>query len=153
MKAQKEIVMKLSQYKFNIIPIIYTFIVLILLLSPATIWKEKTQYTGKITHSIINTFAYYDKLTHFLIYYIMVILFYMLFSWRNRLKTGIIVAFTCSILTESLQAVLPTGRQAEWLDFVANIAGITIAALTIKIVLKIRSKKKQGATTSPHNHH
>jgi glycopeptide antibiotics resistance protein len=66
----------------------------------------------------------------------MVLLYYLFCSWKNKLTIGITVAFFCSILTESLQAILPLGRQAEWLDLAANTTGIVISALIIHLYMK-----------------
>jgi hypothetical protein len=68
MKAQKEIMMKLNQYKLNIIPISYTLLVFLLLIAPIQTLQNSSQAMLKIAIEVSHTLIQHDKITHIAIY-------------------------------------------------------------------------------------
>lgn len=67
-----------------------------------------------------------DKLQHAASYIALGLWFAALFERRYLLRVALGL-FTLGLLVEWLQASMPYGREAEWLDIVANGAGIAVA--------------------------
>jgi VanZ family protein len=74
-----------------------------------------------------------DKLQHTLSYVAMGLWFAALFERRHLLRVALGL-FTFGVLVEMMQAAMPYGRAAEWVDLLANSAGIAVAiGLTVAL--------------------
>lgn len=83
---------------------------------------------------------YADKISHFAFYLIGMLLGGLAARERYSRRTGpakpLGVLFAAllgyGLLIEGLQAMLPTGRSAEWLDAGANALGLLVALASLK---------------------
>jgi len=83
---------------------------------------------------------YADKISHFAFYLIGMLLGGLAARERYGRRTGpakpLGVLFAAllgyGLLIEGLQAMLPTGRSAEWLDAGANVLGLLVALASLK---------------------
>jgi VanZ family protein len=86
-----------------------------------------------------------DKIAHFLIYGLFTLILLMdSCSWKifERIYYIIIVIpVILGVLMEALQYLLTNYRQADFFDFLADLAGIACAALLICIIRKVYKKK------------
>jgi VanZ family protein len=67
-----------------------------------------------------------DKVQHGLSYVAMGLWYAALFERRYLLRVALGL-FTFGVVVEILQAAMPYGRAAEWVDLLANSAGIVVA--------------------------
>ncbi len=80
---------------------------------------------------------YLDKIVHALFYGLLFILYYWGLNKanfnRNVILMSLIIPVTMGIVIEMLQWQIRTGRHFELLDIIANITGVLIARVSIKI--------------------
>ena len=82
-----------------------------------------------------------DKLAHFLMYFAYPIVCWLMLTYNKRIKinhkylfsTILITGLTFAAFTETAQGLLTTYRDADPMDFVANILGIFSASLLMRI--------------------
>ncbi len=83
---------------------------------------------------------YADKISHFAFYGVGMFLGGLAARERYKNRTGpskplallFAMLLVYGLLIEGLQAVLPTGRSAEWLDAGANALGLIVAVASLK---------------------
>lgn len=87
-----------------------------------------------------------DKVFHTIAYFIFTIVWYLFFTYKNKISTKkaiiitVIYAIVFGIIIEILQHTLTQYRQADINDVIANTLGAILAVLIIKLVLKINVK-------------
>ncbi|WP_340075298.1 VanZ family protein [Leptobacterium sp. I13] len=110
----------------------WTFLVAILSLFSLPDTISNTEF---IPHS--------DKITHIIFYNVMTLAWFFYFkTTKTKYKQIIaisIAALIYGIIIEIIQAILPYGRTAEWLDGIANAIGVTLAILLL-YTLPLKSK-------------
>ena len=106
--------------------IVYSIVVFYLL------WKEKNpQYEPKWW---IFTLPHFDKVIHCGIFTIWTILFYLFYSSFLRKTTALfILLFSLTWITELGQFLFTQTRSFDLLDIVADLVGITLGYLLIKL--------------------
>lgn len=81
-----------------------------------------------------------DKLNHGLAFFTLSLMARLLWMRTNAaILFGLLMAFGGGI--ELLQWVMGFGRDADWLDFAADIAAIVLGILTGKLLLSMRSTR------------
>ena len=96
--------------------------------------------------SMPTTIWDYDKLGHAIMFLVWTIIFGLfLFVIKNQ-KPSLVLIFiisaTFGLLIEVLQFVLPAGRSAELLDFIADIIGSGVAIILLHQLFRLSNKEK-----------
>ena len=91
-----------------------------------------------------------DKILHFILFFPFPITFYFVMEYtpilnqiKYRLCIGLLLGCIISLLTELIQYYFIAGRQGDWLDYIADIIGLSIATILMwiyTIVKKSASK-------------
>lgn len=99
-------------------------------------------------NSIPEPFWNYDKVAHFLMFGIWTFFYGIIrFLKGNYALLPVFLWGTFfGVLIELLQMLLPTNRNAEWLDLAADIAGSAFAALLLYLILKNVSELRNPAS-------
>ncbi len=92
-------------------------------------------------YSLPKGFWDYDKLGHALMFFAWTLCFGLFRFFQIDLKRpSLVLIFTISaafgLLIEILQFILPAGRSAEFLDFVADMLGSGIALYILHLIFK-----------------
>jgi len=72
-----------------------------------------------------------DKVMHFVLFYVGAVT--ALLGWPSRRGLVLLALLVFAPLTEVWQAVLPTGRQADVFDVVANVLGVLAGWGTVRL--------------------
>jgi|SRR5690554_5497055 len=96
-------------------------------------------------NNIPDPFWNYDKVAHFLMFGIWTFFYGIIrfLNGRYALWPVFLWGVFFGVLIEALQMVLPTNRNAEFLDLVADISGSAFAILLLFIILKNVSELKR----------
>ena len=121
------------------------------LLAPKTLLLAALCYTVIITIALLSptndipkiSFKYADKVVHFGIHYLLMLLWLGYFYFRNDqeltaskiVKTALAV-FLYGIIIELLQSFMTTGRTGEAFDVIANSVGLFAGFITFRIFQK-----------------
>lgn len=99
----------------------------------------------------INDIPYIDKVAHVCMYFGMSGMLWLEFLREHR--NGMLVwhawvgAFICPVLfsgaVELLQAYCTTYRGGDWMDFTANLLGVSLASIVGYFVIRPRMNKKR----------
>ena len=118
------------------IPISYTTIISLLLLTPTK--KIHMLLQNQITpiNKIITVIMQYDKLTHFSIFFIMTLLYYYFTPWK-KLSISVAITFFFCIASELTQLAPVLKRSSNMRDLTANMLGVVTAVLATKLFSKI----------------
>jgi len=101
--------------------------------------------SSEINPGKLFNFPESDKVAHFLIYgFFTLILLLDSCNWKifGRIYYIIVsIPVLLGVLMEALQYLLTSYRQADFFDFMADLAGIACGALLISIIRKVYKKK------------
>ena len=86
-----------------------------------------------------------DKVGHFIGYGVLSLNTFLVFGFRTRLQTTLILLFLIGwgVLMEWLQGYVP-GREVSGLDIVANKIGVTIGTALYFVWKRVQSKAKMS---------
>ena len=93
--------------------------------------------------SFFSKIPYFDKIVHCGLYFVFTLLLvsgFLLQYPGERGKAyllGGLIAFSCGILIEFLQAMMHLGRSGDFYDAIANTTGIILALLLFKPIQRI----------------
>ncbi len=126
----------LRQNKLLAIPISYTTIISLLLLTPTKQFHMLLQNQIIPIDKIITVIMQHDKLTHFSIFFIMTLLYYYFTPWK-KLRISVAITFFICIASELTQLAPILKRSSDIRDLTANMLGVVTATLVIKLFSKI----------------
>lgn len=86
-----------------------------------------------------------DKVGHFIGYGVLSLNTFLVFGFRTRLQTTLILLFLIGwgVLMEWLQGYVP-GREVSGLDIIANTIGVTIGTALYFVWKRVQSKAKMS---------
>lgn len=85
-----------------------------------------------------------DKIIHFVAYFLLSFLFYLMlktYNTRQTLNVAVIMSLIFGIVLELLQMTMTSGRMFDPYDLIANTLGVLVAVLVIKRNEKVIVKK------------
>ena len=85
-----------------------------------------------------------DKISHFVAYFLLGFLFYLMLKTYNTIQTlnvAVIMSLIFGIVLELIQMTMTSGRMFDPYDLIANTLGVLVAVLVIKRNEKVIVKK------------
>lgn len=157
--------MKLNFKKIITITLVIAWMILVFCLSNQ-VSKDSAELSGSFTKIILEIFNETDvktpapillidtvirKLAHFSIYTLGGILIFSFVNlYKIKIKNKALISWligTCYAITDEIHQLFVLGRSGEirdvFIDSLGVITGIAISLLTVKIINKIRSRKKE----------
>ena len=119
-------------FKYNLLPILWALLILILTALPGEDFPDLNFWS-------LLTF---DKAAHMFVFAVLVLQFIIGFIKQYRFRqlryTAVRLAFIIGIcygaLTELLQEFIFTGRNADYMDFIANCIGAVLGVIAFRLI-------------------